>query len=180
MQKLNQEKEAAVAEQDFEKALEPNSKPETFWYLFYELHAYYTDYNYNLLLLEYINEYADAKIELDLTGDYRITCDKSFVIEGYYVSEDNKRNKISLLLNKPQSKIQQGGYVPIVTEILGFGIVALIIVFIYASSMTIYLMWYNRKHPQDQYELTGWLTWITRVKKKINNIPDNNQELITT
>jgi len=90
-----------------------NCKPETFWNKFYEFNAFYTDYNSNLLLIDFINDYSDTKIELDLIGEYRIICDKSFIIEGYYLSEDNKKNKISLLLNKPN---KYGGMHSVIEE----------------------------------------------------------------
>ena len=76
-------------------------KPGTFFNTLYELHCYYTDYNTNLLLYDYFENNEDTKIELDLTGEYRITCDKSFIIEGFYLSENNTKERVTLLLNKP-------------------------------------------------------------------------------
>ena len=67
----------------------------------YELHAYYTDYDYNYIKTEFTPSNYDTKLYLDLTGEHRITCDKSFFIDGNIISKDNQNKKVTLLLNKP-------------------------------------------------------------------------------
>jgi len=78
-----------------------NSRPETFGNAFYEVHAYYTEYNSNILSLDYFDSSINAKIDLDLKGDYRILCDKAFIIKGYFLNDKNKKKEITLMVNKP-------------------------------------------------------------------------------
>ena len=77
--------------------------PKSLFNRFYEFHAYYTDYNSGYIRYKFHPHNHDEYVNLELTGNYRITCSKSFFIEGFIHSKNNTdiHKRVTMLLNKP-------------------------------------------------------------------------------